>query len=257
MIKRSVGKWFSHYRYNESAKLNLFCFVFAGGSPTFFASWKNVFSEDINVLPVIYPFREKRKDEQMPGTVEELVEAFINDNRKMLSSKPWAVWGHCSGALIGFETAYAMKDSANPASAFIVSGCEAPASALDRLMLSSDFSKITDEDILNDLLLYDLVDPELVKDETYRNYFFPIYRADLEMFRNYSYDESRKIIAPSLVMNGTEDKMVSSERSHKWIECLGEDVRFEEFTGKHYFINDHPEEVASAITDLLTGAHGK
>ena len=40
MIKRSVGKWFSHYKHNENAK--------------------------INVLPVIYPFREKRMGEPMP-----------------------------------------------------------------------------------------------------------------------------------------------------------------------------------------------
>ena len=56
MIKRSVGKWFSHYKHNENAKINLFCFVFAGGSPTFFSSWKNVFSDEINVLQNIGKF---------------------------------------------------------------------------------------------------------------------------------------------------------------------------------------------------------
>nr|WP_329886812.1 thioesterase domain-containing protein [Pseudoramibacter sp. HA2172] len=124
-------------------------------------------------MPVIYPFREKRMGEPMPETVDEFVRMFINENRKMLSAKPWGVWGHCSGALIGFETAYALKDGGNPASFFIVSGCEIPASALGRRMLSSDFSQITDEDILNGLLLFDLVDAELVKDEDFKKCFFP------------------------------------------------------------------------------------
>ncbi|EFV01491.1 thioesterase domain protein [Pseudoramibacter alactolyticus ATCC 23263] len=251
MIKRSVGKWFSHYKHNENAKINLFCFVFAGGSPTFFSSWKNVFSDEINVLPVIYPFREKRMGEPMPKTVDELVRTFINENKKMLSAKPWGVWGHCSGALIGFETAYALKDSGNPASFFIVSGCESPASALDRLMLSSDFSQITDGDILNDLLLFDLVDADLVKDEDFKRYFFPIYRADLEMFRNYIYDSNKKMEIPALVMNGTEDKMVSAERSRKWREYIGSRIEFAEFSGKHYFINDHVEEISRAISAFI------
>lgn len=251
MIKRSVGKWFSHYKYSEIAKVNLFCFVFAGGSPTFFSSWKNAFPDEINVLPVIYPFREKRMAETMPKTVDELVSSFIRENRKMLSSKPWAVWGHCSGALIGFETACALKNSENPASAFIVSGCEAPDSALDRLMLSSDFSQITDDDILNDLLHFGLVDADLVKDESFKNYFFPIYRADLEMFRSYTCSSENRLSLPALVMNGREDKMVSAERSKKWSGYLGDKTQFSEFSGEHYFINDHTEEVSGMISKLI------
>lgn len=251
MIRRNIGKWFSHYKYSERAKINLFCFVFAGGSPTFFSAWKNVFPDEINVLPVMYPFREKRIAEPMPLTTKELVDDFIRDNEKMLTGKPWAVWGHCSGALIGFEAAVAMQDRGDPASAFIVSGCEAPETALDRLMLSNDFSAITDDDILNDLLLFGLVDPELVRDEDFKNYFFPIYRADLEMFRNYRYDRSKKLTVPSIVMQGTDDKMVSAERSRQWAECLGDQMQYLEYSGSHYFINDHMEEVRDQITALL------
>ncbi|MCR5717957.1 MAG: thioesterase [Oscillospiraceae bacterium] len=253
MIRRSIGKWFAHYQYSEKAKINLFCFVFAGGSPTFFFVWKNLFPEEINVLSVLYPFREKRIAEPMPKTTEELVSDFIRDNEKMLFGKPWAVWGHCSGALIGFETAAAMQEQGHPASAFVVSGCEAPESALDRLMLSNDFSSITDEDILNDLLLFGLVDPQLVRDEDFRNYFFPIYRADLEMFRNYRYDKSKKLSVPSIVMHGTEDKMVSAERSRLWAEVPGGQMEFREFHGGHYFVNDHKEEVRDKFSALLCG----
>jgi surfactin synthase thioesterase subunit len=169
-----VGKWFSHYKHNENAK--------------------------INVLPVIYPFREKRMGEPMPKTVDELVRTFINENKKMLSS---------------------------------------------------DFSQMTDGDILNDLLIFDLVDADLVKDEDFKRYFFPIYRADLEMFRNYIYDSNKKMEIPALVMNGTEDKMVSAERSRKWREYIGSRIEFAEFSGKYYFINDHVEEISRAISAFI------
>lgn len=59
MIKRSLNKWISHQRITDKGEINLLCFVFAGGSPSFFAPWKNSFPEWVNFIPVLYPQREK------------------------------------------------------------------------------------------------------------------------------------------------------------------------------------------------------
>lgn len=248
MIKRSLNKWVSHQQMNDSAKINLFCFVFAGGSPSFFAPWKKLFPESINLIPILYPERERRLSEKMPDSMSELVERFINDNRALLD-KPYAIWGHCSGALIGLETAYS-EAGGNPPKAFVVSGCEAPEYALNRLQLKKNFSDVTDEDILNDLLLFGLMPPEMINDSSFRSYFLPIYRADLGMFSTYKCAENVKAMCPALIMNGREDKMISSECIPDWDKRFTSSV-FETFPGGHYFVNDESEDVCRRICSFL------
>ena len=80
MIKRNKNKWFAHQTSNPEAKLNLLCFVFAGGSPSFFAPWKTIFPSTVNLMPVLYPGRESRAAEILPDTMEELVETFSKES---------------------------------------------------------------------------------------------------------------------------------------------------------------------------------
>ena len=120
MIKRSQNKWIAHQRISDKGEINLLCFVFAGGSPSFFAQWKNIFPEWVNFIPVLYPQREKRASENMPESVEELIASFLTDN-KHLTDKPYVIWGHCSGALIGMEIAVADISNGNRPDGFIIS----------------------------------------------------------------------------------------------------------------------------------------
>lgn len=157
MIKRSQNKWIAHQRISDKGEINLLCFVFAGGSPSFFAQWKNIFPEWVNFIPVLYPQREKRASENMPESVEELIASFLTDN-KHLTDKPYVIWGHCSGALIGMEIAVADISNGNRPDGFIISGCEAPEHALQRLQFrDEDFSEVPDEGILGDLIHFNLM----------------------------------------------------------------------------------------------------
>ena len=79
MIKRNKNKWFAHQTSNPEAKLNLLCFVFAGGSPSFFAPWKTIFPSTVNLMPVLYPGRESRAAEILPDTMEGLGEALSKE----------------------------------------------------------------------------------------------------------------------------------------------------------------------------------
>lgn len=249
MIKRNKNKWFAHQTSNPEAKLNLLCFVFAGGSPSFFAPWKTIFPSTVNLMPVLYPGRESRAAEILPDTMEELVETFSKESGGVME-KPYAIWGHCSGALLGFKLAMAQTAADNPPAAFIVSGCEAPQYAL-RLIpeVRDDFSEVKDEDILKSLSAYGLMPQDMIENPVFRNYFLPIYRRDLEMFSKYRH-KSSTLGCRALIMNGTEDHMLKQEYIDKWNDCFDSAPTFLSFSGKHYFVNDHKEEVAKKILDF-------
>lgn len=84
MIKRQKNKWFAHQTENRNALVNLVCFVFAGGSPSFFAPWKQLMPDWINLIPVLYPMREKRLKEPMPEDIETFVNDFFRDSKQLL-----------------------------------------------------------------------------------------------------------------------------------------------------------------------------
>ncbi len=247
MIKRKRNKWFAHETMHENAELNILCFVFAGGSPSFFSPWRQLCPDSVNLLPVLYPARESRGKEIMPDTLEELLEQFKKENPTVFE-KPYVIWGHCSGSLIGLELAFEQSQAGNPPKAFIVTGSESPEYAL-RLIpdIRESFDEVSDDDILLSLKSYHLMPPDMLENPDFRKYFLPIYRADLNMFSKYHYNADKKLDCPALVMNGDADKLLMPEHVEKWQDCFSQKVKFMEFSGEHYFVNDHKEEVFQQI----------
>lgn len=253
MIKRSQNKWISHQRITDKGEINLLCFVFAGGSPSFFAPWKNSFPEWVNFIPVLYPQREKRASENMPDSVEELIASFLTDN-KHLTDKPYVIWGHCSGALIGMEIAVADISNGHRPAGFIISGCEAPEHALQRLQFrDEDFSEVPDEGILGDLIHFNLMPEDMVRDPIFQKYFLPIYRADLSMFSKYTCRTNQRFDFPAIILNGHDDKMINPEKIRGWSDQFTGKVEYSEYPGEHYFVNDacNKELIRNEIIEFL------
>lgn len=108
----------------------------------------------------------------MPDSVEELIATFLTDN-KHLTDKPYVIWGHCSGALIGMEIAVADISNGHRPAGFIISGCEAPEHALQRLQFrDEDFSEVPDEGILGDLIHFNLMPEDMARDPIFQKYFY-------------------------------------------------------------------------------------
>ena len=80
--------WFSHIKSVKESRLNIFCFPYVGGSPSFYAPWKRLLPENIGWYPVLYPGRELRKNEEITDSVDELVGEFILDNGDLLQQAP-------------------------------------------------------------------------------------------------------------------------------------------------------------------------
>lgn len=253
MIKKSKSKWFSHRTNHPEAKINLICFVFAGGSPSFFAPWRSLFPSNINLIPILYQGRETRTKEILPEHPEQLIQQLIKDEPSLFD-KPYALWGHCSGSLLGLELAYTMIEKGNPPIGFIVSGCEAPQHALRLLpSVKESFDEVKDEDIISSLRVYNLLPEDMLDNPVFRNYFLPTYRADLSMFSKYKYENRSKLTCPALIMNGTEDIMLKKENIDEWDSVFVSPI-MKFYSGEHYFVNDHKEDVKDSICKFIDEA---
>ena len=113
----TVGSWIANRKSSSHARLRLFCFPYAGGSALIFRSWSNVLPADVEVCPVQLPGRGTRLMERPFTDLSSLIQVLAQALSSLLD-KPFAIFGHSLGALVGFELArqFRRKYGVNPAS---------------------------------------------------------------------------------------------------------------------------------------------
>ena len=99
-VKAAGHLWISPAPF--SVKMRLFCLPYAGGvSENVFGRWAQMLPASIQVCPIELPGRGRRAGEEAIGDVKELARALARG--LPLADKPYAVFGTCLGAIIGYE----------------------------------------------------------------------------------------------------------------------------------------------------------
>src|SRR5271170_8113500 len=120
------GAWIAGCKPSPLARLRLFCLPYAGGSALIFRAWSNALPADIEVCPIQLPGRSTRLKEQPFTAMSALIQVLAQALSPLLD-KPFAIFGHSLGALVGFELARQLRRQygVNPARLF-VSAVRAP-----------------------------------------------------------------------------------------------------------------------------------
>ena len=122
--------WFTCLRPNPQASLRLFCFPYAGGGATIFHGWAEHLPATVEVHAAQLPGRGPRLCETPLTSIAAIVEQTLPEFRQRLD-KPFALFGHSMGALIGFELARRLREeAAGPLIHFFAAGRRALESAL-------------------------------------------------------------------------------------------------------------------------------
>ena len=91
-------------------KMRIFCLPYAGGvSENVFARWAQLLPASVQVCPVEIPGRGRREGEPAINDVKELARLLARS--LPLSDKPYAIFGTCLGAIIGYEIAREVEES--------------------------------------------------------------------------------------------------------------------------------------------------
>lgn len=97
------SKWFVDENVKNIDKEILLCFPYAGASINMFSMWKE-YIDKVIVYPVKLPFRDARRKEKLPESVQKLAEVFVKENIDIMR-KRYSIFGHCTGAILGYEIA--------------------------------------------------------------------------------------------------------------------------------------------------------
>ncbi|GAB3885997.1 hypothetical protein GCM10029964_049570 [Kibdelosporangium lantanae] len=88
---------------SPDADTRLFCFPYSGCGASMYRAWPRRLG-GTEVVPLQLPGRENRMREPHYGTYEKLAAALVADIGPYLD-RPYALFGHCGGALPAAETA--------------------------------------------------------------------------------------------------------------------------------------------------------
>jgi surfactin synthase thioesterase subunit len=214
-------------------------FPHAGGGRLYYKDFKNIFKHfEFSVIQ--YPGREEKYGIDMPDTLNELADKIFKEYQDLFKSD-YVMWGHSMGSTVGYEVAKRCeKILNNPPMVFFSSGASAPCNSLtSKVKLSID----SDKDFEELMELYGGISDELRHNKDFCDYFYPIIRGDMKIISGYRDDEYIKLRCPVRLIEGDEDTSVID----KWKFYTDFDINVKYYSGGHFFINDHKQEIANYI----------
>jgi surfactin synthase thioesterase subunit len=239
--------WLPYTHPTRDSKLRIFCFPYAGGGTSIYRAWQHRFPSAIEVCPVELPGRGLRINEPPFGKLVPLVGAVARALLPYLD-KPFTIFGHSMGALIGFELARHLHryNLPGPTHLFVsahrapqISNLEPPIHKLPETAFKEELRRLkgTPEVILHNSELLGLTLPTL--------------RADFEVVETYSYITEEPLNCSILALGGLNDNQVQHHHLAPWKDQTDGTFRLHMFPGDHFFIRNAEPNVLEVIFGAL------
>jgi medium-chain acyl-[acyl-carrier-protein] hydrolase len=191
--------WVVRWTQPEEPRLRLYCLGRAGAGATPFRAWEELVGPGVELDAVRLPGRENRVREpplsSAAAAVEELSPVVAAD-----AETPFALFGHCFGALVMFELARALWREGLPSPAALFVGEQiAPAT----VGLPGD-GELTRDDLLRRLEALGGTDAKLLRSEEFLALMEPALRADFRLADTYAYEPGPPLDTPISVLAAAE-----------------------------------------------------
>jgi medium-chain acyl-[acyl-carrier-protein] hydrolase len=214
------------------ARVQLFCFPYAGGGASIFRSWQAETGPTIRIIPVRLRGRESRIFDPPLRSVPELAEAIAAEIVPLIDG-PFAFFGYSFGALLAFETARLLRRRGIAPDRLMVAALKAPHLPLRRKPIhdlpDSEFAvKIRDFRGTPDAVLQNA---ELM------NLLLPAIRADFTAYETYRYAPEAPLACAITAMGGARDSSMSLDELAAWGEHTSAGFATHVFPGDHFFLH--------------------
>ncbi len=228
----------------QHAKIKLFCLPFAGGSSAIFRSWPKHMPETVEVCAVEIPGRGQRINEPLSERIETLV-AELSLEIKNSIDRPFALFGHSLGAILGFEIAHHLKNNfgLKPVHLFL-SGTKAPQIESDKKLIYN----LPDTEFLAEIKKLNGTPDEVFEHQDLLKLMIPILRADFKLCETYTYEARTPLDCPISVLGGLQDPHIAKETLESWNAQTNGPFFLRMFPGDHFYLNDHQQILLRTIT---------
>jgi medium-chain acyl-[acyl-carrier-protein] hydrolase len=244
-----LAPWLVRPIHRQDAPMRLICLPHAGGGASGFHPLAALLPRDIEMLTVQLPGRESRLGEPPFRRMEPLIDA-LTDAVAPLLDRPYALFGHSMGALIGYELGRAFERKRLPLPrTMIVSGRRSPTVPNTEAPLH----RLPDDRFVEALVArYDAI-PKVIRDEPeLMALFLPVLKADFEVFESHHHTETRPLDCALAIYGGRSDPQ--TRQMAGWADLYSGPCRTRLFDGGHFYLADQRRALAEALAEDVLGA---
>ena len=226
-------------------RARLVCFPHAGGTASFFQSWRSWIPADTQSWAVQYPGRHDRMNEPRATSMALLLDDVLPELCRS-EPLPTVLFGHSLGAAVAFECARRLP---NPPALVILSARRGPGRPIEDLLADK-----SDADLIDGLARLGGIDPQILSNGELVELMLPILRADCKLSETYAPDPRHPIEVPLLVCVGDSDPAVSVDDILAWESATISAFAHRVYPGGHFYLRDHAAALVRAAVDATTTA---
>ncbi len=250
MPPASQDLWIATRKPQPRARLRLLCFPYAGGGTLTYRGWAEQMPEEIEVLAVQLPGRERRIREPPYTRVAPLAEAAARALVPHLD-RPFAVFGHSMGSLVGYEVIqWLRRERGLEPVRLLVSARRAPQLPPD----PDDDYKLPDPEFIDRLREINGTPAEVLEHPELMELVLPLLRADFELNDTYEPIAHPALECPVSAFGGLEDDETPKDELEAWRGVTDGRFKLRMFPGDHFYLHQHQSRLIQAVVaDLTTG----
>ncbi|MFH8480209.1 thioesterase II family protein [Streptomyces sp. NPDC018055] len=240
-----AGRWFKRLAGDDTGAL-LYLIPAAGAGPGAYRSWSEAAPAGLRVEAVLTPGREERFNEAPFTDVAALADR-IAEQILAHADRPFAVFGHSTGALVAREVTRRLAASTSRQRTLFVAGALPP-------HLVGEEEAAGDEELLSYLAAWQGTPAELMADPEFLRAFLPTLRADLKVFHSCRRTEAagEQVAVDLVALGGLQDDTAPVGHCEAWRRWAGGRFAVRMVPGGHFF----PVGAAAEVTGLVAGELG-
>jgi surfactin synthase thioesterase subunit len=230
------------------APVQLFCLAHAGGGASAYALWPKAIGADIEVHAYMPAGRERRYGEK--PVVDPAAAAAAIAAR---ADRPFALFGHSLGGLVGFEVIRELRRSGQRLPVRLIASACPPPDAEKTGSIYEGLSLLDDEELLGRLAGTGDIPDGILAEPSLVDMLLPIFRTDFSWLDAYMYAPEPPLPVPVSAYVGDADDTATPQQAAGWRAHTRSGFTLRTFPGGHFFPVDHLAEVVGQVrADLLT-----
>jgi surfactin synthase thioesterase subunit len=248
-MSMSTTRWFSPAQLPEDAQIRLLLMPHAGSGAAAYRSWNRLLPAEVGAQALTLPGRQSRRAEPLPVDWDTLLDDLHSAVLDTLDDdRPYAMFGHCTGAMLAYRLAVRLEADGDPAPSLLgISGWapkgffRAPAGH-EKLSMDEFGGMFKDlgafpEELFSDPDMLDLVLPPVV--------------ADFRIAVQYEDDDAVVDCPVVSYAGGSDPLLVEPEAMKVWAERSRQYLGHNVYPGGHFYVNEHAAAVMSDFTRRL------
>lgn len=232
--------------------MKLFCFTYAGGSASFYEQVEELLPKEIEVIKLEYAGHGTRRKEPFYADFDELAEDMYARIASWLSDgDTYALMGYSMGSISVAETLRRVIARGElPLPKYVFLAAHEPQTKAE---LRNYSSGELDELVKERTVSFGAVPEKLIHNDSFWRMYLPIYRADYSIIGNYRFEDLDLFTTvPVTVFYSEADTPFRDMK--EWTRYFVGLSEFIEYTGSHFFIQEHKKEMAEVILKHISDA---